>query len=84
MQGLSLQGVSWGACMHVCLMQATDPSCMLVACDLTIQNAEGQVIGARVLDRLSGKQFDIHARVVINATVRPAARISTCWALLTC
>jgi len=39
-----------------------------VECKGLIKNAEGQVVGATCVDRLSGATFDVHARVVVNAT----------------
>lgn len=33
-----------------------------------LKDASGRVTGARVTDRQSGKSFDVHARVVVNAT----------------
>lgn len=35
---------------------------------VAFQEAGGRLSGARVKDSLSGRQFDIHARVVVNAT----------------
>lgn len=33
-----------------------------------VQNAEGQVIGARCKDRIGGEEYEVYARVVVNAT----------------
>lgn len=33
-----------------------------------LKDSEGRVIGARCVDRITGRGFDVHARVVVNAT----------------
>lgn len=37
---------------------------LLVAC---VQDTSGHVVGARCVDKQSGKKLDVHAKVVINA-----------------
>jgi glycerol-3-phosphate dehydrogenase len=37
-------------------------------CTAALQDGSGQVTGVHCRDKQSGRKFDVHARVVINAT----------------
>lgn len=39
---------------------------LLASCP--VQDANGQVIGAQCRDTITGRRFEVHAKVVINAT----------------
>lgn len=44
----------------------TSHGCCVVV--LPLQDATGQVVGVHCRDKQSGRKFDVHAKVIINAT----------------